>query len=105
MPEQGGTSVVRELIFFDLHLGQGTEDFNAAFKEVQAEMASIGVVLGRKWGYLTGTVRTVVYEREFESLAAYEEDDALFHNSKDFMRLWRAMESTLRGMRVEVWQN
>lgn len=97
--------MVRELIFFDLHLGQGTEDFYAVYDEVKERMASIGVVVGRQWGYMTGQVRTIILEREFETLAAYEEDDQRFHDAKDFMKLWRRMESTLKGMRVEVWQN
>jgi hypothetical protein len=54
---------------------------------------------------MTGPARTVIVEREFESLAADEADDAWFHDFKEFMRLWRAMEGTLRAMRVEVWQN
>lgn len=97
--------MVRELIFFDLKLGQGTEDFNKVFKQVKEEMAAIGVVVGTTWGYMTGEVRTMILEREFESLAAYEADDAKFHGAKEFMRLWREMEDTLKGMRVEVWQN
>ena len=68
-------------------------------------MADLGVVVGRTWGPMTGEVRTVILEREFESLAAYEDDDARFHEAKDFMTLWREMEATLKGMRVEVWQD
>ncbi len=96
--------MVRELIYFDLHLGQGTEDFTAAYKRVRAAMEELGVVPGTMWGTMTGPVRTMILEREFESLAAYEDDDRLFHGAKDFMHLWREMEATLRGMRVEVWQ-
>jgi hypothetical protein len=67
-------------------------------------MRALGVEVGRTWGPMTGEVRTVILEREFESLAAYELDDVRFHGATDFMTLWREMEATLKGMRVEVWQ-
>ncbi|MFM7063985.1 MAG: hypothetical protein ACKO04_10915, partial [Actinomycetes bacterium] len=73
--------------------------------EVQAAMQEIGVAPGRVWHPMTGTARTVVVEREFESLAAYEADDEAFHAADGFMTLWRTMESYLDGMAVEVWQS
>lgn len=96
--------MVRELIFFELRLGSGTEEFNAAFRAVREAMAELGVVVGRTWSPMTGEVRTRILEREFESLAAYEADDAKFHGATEFMALWRAMESTAKSIRVEVWQ-
>ena len=96
--------MVRELIYFDVELGGGTEDFMAAFRKVKEAMEAIGVVVGRTWSPMTGDGRTVILEREFESLAAYERDDEKFHDADDFMLLWREMEATLKGMRVEVWQ-
>ena len=43
-------------------------------------------------------------EREFESLAAYEADDAAFHGGEEFMALWRLMESFAESMEVMLWQ-
>jgi hypothetical protein len=96
--------MVRELIYFELNFGAATEEFDAAFRAVHEAMAELGVVVGRVWGPMTGEGRTVILEREFESLAAYEDDDRRFHDATDFMRLWRTMETTLRGMRVDAWQ-
>lgn len=96
--------MVRELIYFDLRLGADTEAFKDVFRRVRHEMEALGVVVGRTWSPMTGEVRTTILEREFESLAAYEEDDRRFHGATELMALWREMESTLRGMRVEVWQ-
>ncbi len=97
--------MVRELIYFDKRLGPDSDRFNALFKEVKAKMGELGVVVGRTWSPMTGQLRTLIMEREFESLAAYEADDALFHSSPEFMAKWRELESLVRGIRVEVWAN
>lgn len=97
--------MVRELIFMDLRLGPDTDRWKEAFAEVQDAMRRIGVEPGRMWHPMTGSGRTVVIEREFESLAAYEADDERFHDATDFMALWRTMEALLDRMRVEVWQS
>lgn len=96
--------MMRELIFFELRLGPDSDRFSALFKQVKAAMAAIGVVVGRSWGNAAGTGRIVVLEREFESMAAYEADDERFHEAREFMALWREMETCLVSMRVEIWQ-
>ena len=46
----------------------------------------------------------VLFEREFDSLAAYEVDDAAFHGGEEFMALWRRMESCAESMETTLWQ-
>ena len=66
-------------------------------------MSASGVEPGIPWSQLTGG-REVVVEREFDSLAQYETDDAAFHRGEEFMALWRRMESAAISMTVELWQ-
>ncbi len=95
--------MVRELIYFDLHLGPESDRFRDLFNEVREGMRELGVVVGRRWVPMTGPLRTVIMEREFESMAAYEADDERFHSSKAFMAKWRELEAASKAIRVEVW--
>lgn len=99
-----GQVAVREYVIFRLRLGAETDAFKDAFLKVRAAMREIGVEPGRTWGPLTGEAREIILEREFESLAAYEADDAAFHGDPEFMALWRRMESHAASMRVELWE-
>jgi hypothetical protein len=96
--------MVRELIFFTLRLGPDTDAFVDRFEQVQRRMAEMRVVVGRTWYPATGEGRQLVVEREFTSLAAYEQDDERFHGGAEFMSLWREMEALAVQMRVEIWQ-
>jgi len=96
--------VIRELVHFKLQLGPETDRFREAQRAVISAMERIGVQPGTAWFPLTGDDRWVVMEREFDSLAVYEKDDAAFHGDKEFMRLWREMEGHAETMRVELWQ-
>jgi hypothetical protein len=95
--------MVKEVIYFRLPLGPGTDEFLSLYREVRAEMERLGVEPGVAWTTVSGA-RMVVVEREFESLAAYEADDASFHGGEDFMALWRRMEACAESMETEIWQ-
>jgi hypothetical protein len=95
--------VIREVIRFRLPLGPKTDEFTVLLREVHAAMTDLGVEPGDVWTTLSGA-RVVIVERSFESLAAYEADDAKFHGGKDFMALWRRMEECALSMDVELWQ-
>jgi len=95
--------MVKELILFRLPLGEKTDEFNALFRQVQEEMEKLGVKPGVRWGTVAGS-RTAIIEREFDSLAEYEADDAAFHGGKEFMALWRRMEACADSMEVLLWQ-
>ena len=43
-------------------------------------------------------------EREFDTLASYEADDAAFHGGEEFIALWRKLESTAESMEAEIWK-
>ena len=43
-------------------------------------------------------------EREFDTLASYEADDAAFHGGGEFIALWRKLESTAESMEAEIWK-
>lgn len=96
--------MIRESIYFKLRLGTETNKFFAALKEVQRMMRDLGVEPGRRWNSVTGDGRWVLIEREFASLAAYEEDDRNFHAGEEFMSKWREMKSYADQLRVELWQ-
>jgi len=95
--------VIREVIRFRLPLGEKTDEFIGLLREVHAAMTDLGVEAGVVSTTLTGE-RVVIVERSFESLAAYEADDAKFHGGKDFMALWRRMEACALSMDVELWR-
>ena len=97
--------MIRETIYFKLRLGPDTDRFLAALKDVQQMMTELGVVPGRRWNNASGDGRWVMIEREFESLAAYEEDDRNFHAGAEFMSKWREMEGFADQLRVELWQS
>ena len=96
--------MIKEQVFFKLRLGPDSDRFAVLVREVQRMMAELGVVPGRRWSNVTGEGRWTVLEREFASLAAYEEDDRTFHAGAEFMRVWREMESLAEQMRVELWE-
>lgn len=96
--------MIRESIYFKLRLGPDTNSFFAALKDVQRMMRDLGVEPGRRWNNVAGDGRWVLIEREFPSLAAYEEDDRNFHAGEEFMAKWREMESYAEQLRVELWQ-
>jgi hypothetical protein len=95
--------VVKEVIRFRLALGARTNEFLALYQQVCEAMEALGVEPGVAWATMTGT-RTLVIEREFDSLAQYEADDAAFHGGEEFMALWRRMEATAESMEVELLQ-
>jgi hypothetical protein len=95
--------VIREITRFRLPLGPGTDEFIGLLREVHAAMRELGVEPGDVWTTLAGE-REVIIERSFESLAAYEADDAQFHGGADFMVLWRRMEACALSMDVQLWQ-
>jgi hypothetical protein len=97
--------MIRETIYFKLRLGPDTNRFFAALKDVQRMMTELGVEPGRRWNNVTGDGRWVMIERDFDSLATYEEDDRNFHAGEDFMTKWREMETHAEQMRVELWQS
>jgi len=72
-------------------------------QQVQGEMDALGVNRGVLWATITGS-RTVMVEREFDSLSAYETDDAAFHGSAEFMALWRRMEELAESMDTQLWR-
>jgi len=43
-------------------------------------------------------------EREFDTLASCEADDAAFHGGEEFIALWRKLESTAESMEAEIWK-
>ena len=96
--------MIREIVQFDLYLGTQSDEFMVAFRAVQDALAGAGVVKGRVWSPMTGVGRTIIWEREFNSLSDYELDEQRFHEAKDIMQLWRKMEALTSAMRVELWQ-
>jgi hypothetical protein len=96
--------MVREIIIFEVPLGPESDVFRDAFRRVEAAMVQIGVEPGKVWFPMTGDGRRWIIEREFASLGEYEADDERFHEARDFMQLWREMESHASSMRVELWQ-
>ncbi|HEX6506666.1 MAG TPA: hypothetical protein VF221_03450 [Chloroflexota bacterium] len=93
---------VREQIQFKLKLGPDTDRFRDLFRQVRSQMQAAGVEPGTVWTNLAGDARFVIYEREFGSLAEYEQDDASFHGDEQLMTIWRQMEECLVSMRVEL---
>jgi hypothetical protein len=96
--------MIREVIFFELKLGQATDRFRELFRTVREIMERAGVEPGTVWTNLSGNARYVIVEREFASLAQYEQDDAAFHGDEKLMSTWRQMEECLVSMRVELWK-
>ena len=96
--------MVKEMIWFRLPLGARTDEFLVLYREVRAAMEKLGVNVGVAWTTVSGT-RTVMVEREFDSLAAYEADDRAFHGGEEFMALWRRMEACADSMESQLWQS
>jgi hypothetical protein len=96
--------MIRELIHFELQLGPATDRFRTLFGQVRERMQQAGVEPGIVWTNLTGNARYIIVERNFDSLAQYEQDDAAFHGDGELMQTWRAMEECLLSMRVDLWQ-
>jgi hypothetical protein len=95
--------MVKETIVFRLPLGPRTDEFLTLYREVREEMEKLGVSAGVSWSITAGT-RMFMIEREFDSLAAYEADDAAFHGGEEFMALWRRMEGCADSMETTLWQ-
>jgi len=95
--------MVKEMIVFRLPLGPKTDEFVALYRQVAEEMEKLGLSVGVAWTATAG-VRMVMVEREFDSLAAYEADDAAFHGGAEFMALWRRMEGCAESMETTLWQ-
>ncbi|MDQ6694812.1 MAG: hypothetical protein M3014_10415 [Chloroflexota bacterium] len=96
--------MIREVIFFELKLGPETDRFRELFRKVLSIMEAAGVEPGSVWTNVNGTGRYFIVEREFASLAQYEQDDAAFHGDKELMTTWRQMEECLISMRVDLWK-
>jgi hypothetical protein len=95
--------VIKEVVLFRLPLGPRTDEFAVLHRQVRAAMEAQGVNPGVAWTTIAGT-RVFMIEREFESLAAYEADDAAFHGGEEFMALWRKMEACAESMESQLWQ-
>jgi hypothetical protein len=95
--------MVKETIIFWLPLGARTDEFLALYRQVRDEMEKLGLSAGVSWTATAGT-RKLMVEREFDSLAAYEADDAAFHGQEKFTALWRRMESCAESMETTLWQ-
>jgi hypothetical protein len=95
--------VIKEVVLFRLPLGPRTDEFVALYRQVRATMEANGVNPGVAWTTTAGT-RSFMIEREFDSLAAFEADDAVFHGGETFMALWRRMEACAESMESQLWQ-
>lgn len=95
--------MVKEMIVFRLPLATKTDDFFALYRQVAEEMEKLGAKVGVSWTATAGTQMFMV-ERGFDSLAAYEGDDAAFHGGAEFMALWRRMEGCAESMETTLWQ-
>jgi hypothetical protein len=94
--------VIKEIVLFHLPLGPRTDEFTALYRQVREAMDANGVNPGVAWTTTAGT-RIFMIEREFDSLAAYEADDAAFHGGEVFMALWRRMEACAKSMESQLW--
>jgi hypothetical protein len=66
-------------------------------------MEANGVNPGVAWTTTAGS-RVFMIEWEFDSLAAFEADDAAFHGGAEFMALWRRLETCAESMESQLWQ-
>jgi hypothetical protein len=66
-------------------------------------MKALGVEPGIAWAAVAGQ-RQLIVEREFDTLASHEADDAAFHGGEESMAPWRKLESTAESTEAEIWQ-
>ena len=95
--------MIKEVIRFRLGLGPQTDEFLSRYREVRTAMTALGVEPGIAWTTVAGR-RQLIVEREFDTLASYEADDAAFHGGEEFIALWRKLESTAESMEAEIWK-